>query len=281
MQILTFDIEEWFLSKEPEPVPSSQWTSFDSRIEKNTALILDLLEKHQQPATFFILGWVAENYPGLVKQIHNLGHEIAYHSWDHQSVSSLMANNSFEEDLKRGLGLLEDSTGKKVRSFRAPYFSFSDEPGRYVDILLKNGIVVDSSVKAFGGKHEFFSINKPFYFECNGDQLLELPLNRLDWPLIKPVFSGSGYFRLLPLKFSRYFFNQCSYTMAYFHPRDFDTTIPVSKRLSLSRNILNRVGVKHTSQKLGAILEGHKFLTVNEAFNLLSKNRSVLPVFKL
>ena len=281
MNILTFDIEEWFLSRDDDRIPKERWGAFGNRVEKGTRSILELLEKHNQKATFFILGWVAEKYPGLIGEIDKAGHEIGYHSYYHKHIKNQIKSNIFENDLENGLSLMENITGKKVVSYRAPYFSFNGHAKMVVEILIKHGIKVDSSVKAFSGDKNYFGNNAPFVFDSDGAQLLELPLNRINWPFIKPVFSGSGYFRLTPLKVLRYLFANNSYEMAYFHPRDFDDSLPFSNQLSFSRNVLNRIGNVQTARKLDVILSDYKFITVSKASKILSKPDADVPVIKM
>lgn len=281
MHILSFDIEEWFLSRDDEKFPVQQWDSFDSRVEKNIRVILELLEKHGQKATFFILGWVAEKYPQLIRQIDRAGHEIGYHSYDHKHLINQIANKKFEQDIEKGLELIEGLTGKKVRSYRAPYFSFNSHAKTVVEVLLKHGIQTDSSIKSYSGTQEYFKTNMPFFFESGGEKLLELPLPRINWPIIKPVFSGSGYFRILPSNVLHYLFKKNNYVMAYFHPRDFDASAPFSNRLSFSRNLLNRVGVGKTTDKLDAILSAFEFKTVGETFDILSSSEAKISTFNL
>ncbi len=281
MNILSFDIEEWFLSRDDDQFPIEQWGTFSKRVEQNTQTILELLAKHDQKATFFVLGWVAENYPKLVSAIDNAGHEIGYHSYYHKHIKSQIQDRYFENDLEKGLGMLESIIGKKVVCYRAPYFSFNDYAKDVVEILIKHGIKADSSVKAFSGTEKYFRMNAPFYFEKDGARLLEFPLNRINLPFIKPVISGSGYFRITPLQALRYFYAKSPYVMTYFHPRDFDGSKPFSNQLSFSRNVLNRIGTKQTAHKLDVILTEFKFVTICEAMNLLSTPDANTPTFNL
>lgn len=281
MNILTFDIEEWFLSRNDEKIPIDKWESFEQRVEVNTRRILDLLDHHQQKATFFILGWVAEKYPALVLEIDKAGHEIGYHSYYHFHIDKLLENGTFKEDLNRGLGILESITGKKITSYRAPYFSFANEPKPVVEALLNAGIKNDSSIIARGGKQAWFQHAEPFVFAQGEQQLFEFPLNRQSLFQCVPVSLGSGYFRILPLRLITQMMKKSTYNMVYFHPRDFDVDAPFSSRLSLGRNLLNRIGTKQAANKLDILLSEFKFSTIGEAQDILSTNPTEVPIFKL
>ncbi len=281
MNILTFDIEEWFLSRNDEKVPIDKWGNFEQRVEKNTWRILELLDHHQQKATFFILGWIAEKYPALVLEIDKAGHEVGYHSYYHFHIEKLLKNGTFMEDLNRGLGIIESITGKKITSYRAPYFSFCSNPKQVVEALLNAGIKNDSSIIARSGKQAWFQHAEPFVFTLGEQKLFEFPLNRNRLFQVFPVSLGSGYFRILPIRLIDQMMKKSTYNMVYFHPRDFDANAPFSSRLSLGRNLLNRIGTKQTADKLDVILSNYKFHTVCEAQDILSKTPSEVPIFKM
>ena len=123
MKILTFDIEEWFhILDNYSTKKELQWIKYEERIYRNMDKIFGLLHDNKLKATFFVVGWIAEKYPSIIKKIDNLGHEIGSHTHYHQ----LMYNQSkaqIEKDLKKSISTLENITGKKVKYFRAPGFS--------------------------------------------------------------------------------------------------------------------------------------------------------------
>jgi peptidoglycan-N-acetylglucosamine deacetylase len=280
MHLLTFDIEDWYLARKSGAVPVETWNNFESRVERNTDIILEFLAGHNQKATFFILGWVAEKYPALVREIDAHGHEIGFHSNLHRHLWE-MKPDEFQEDFKRGLTAIENALGKKALYYRAPYFSLKTNTGRIFDILIQHGIKASSSTLAFGSINEKLIPNQPFMFEKDGIQLPEFPLNRLSFFPAKTVFSGSGYFRILPYFILKQLFLNSKYSNTYFHPRDFDSGVPFSEKLSLVRNFLNRTGGKTTTGKLGKIFSTIQFTTLGQAAMEMIERKNKYPVIKL
>lgn len=253
LHFLSIDIEEWFLSYDSSQISRAQWPDIESRVEVGTQAFLDLLKTHNTRATFFILGWIAERHPALVQRIAQEGHEIGYHSWDHVLPVN-QGPDAFEADLVKGLDILEKLTGKRPVLYRAPMFSLCHESRWAIPLLIKQGIQVSSSYKAHQRINGHRVPPHPFRFEHNGSSLIELPLPRFNFPGLNLVFSGSGYYRLLPESVSRALFLRSPYTMAYFHPRDFDPAVPSTPLLPAYRNWMNRMGNHRTAGRLGRLL---------------------------
>ena len=249
LNILSIDIEDWYISYDSSQIETAHWPQLESRVEVNTRLFLEILSQHRQKATFFVLGWIAEQHPALIKEIADAGHEIGYHSYLHE-VPANMGAEAFEADLVKGLDLLESITGVRPVQYRAPMFSLCGLSAWVIPILIRHGIRISSSYKSGqqinGGKVP----NAPFRFSHEGGQLIELPLNRLNLPLLNAVYTGSGYFRILPLGLINQLYDRSSYNMAYFHPRDFDVNQPSSNLLPAYRNRMNRMGNSSTRPKL-------------------------------
>ena len=141
----TVDVEEWFhLCGVGGPLAEDRWTSLPSRVESNTAVLLDMLAARGISATFFVVGWVAERHPHLVERIRAAGHEIGSHSYMHRRVYELTAEE-FAADLDRSLSILEPLAGT-VRGFRAPEWSINDRSSWALEVLASRGIVFDSSM---------------------------------------------------------------------------------------------------------------------------------------
>ena len=240
------------------------WPELESRVGQNTRFILKLLANHNQKATFFILGWIAERHPELIKEISQAGHEIGYHSY-HHAMPVNQGVEAFEVDLVKGLSLLTKITGKPVKLYRAPMFSLCIDSVWTIPILLKHGITISSSYKSHHPFNDLRIPSTPFYFEHKGSKLMELPLNRMKVPFFNLVYTGSGYFRMLPLWLIKRLFDRNAYNMTYFHPRDFDEHVPFTNLLPVYRNWMNRFGNKSTSVKLEALLSSRTFLTIGEA----------------
>jgi len=275
MNILTFDIEEWFHILDNESTKTvDKWNDFPSRIHSNMEKIFEILEVSGTKASFFVLGWIAEKHPEIVREIKKRGYEIGSHTTSHQLVYN-QSRNDFFQDVERSIKTLEDISGDKVRMFRAPGFSITEKNKWAFEVLYELGIEIDSSVFPAGRAHgglPSYSEAKPSLLCYNGISLKELPINTHKI-LNKPfIFSGGGYFRLLPYKLIKKFSKDSDYIMSYFHPRDFDFEQPVITDLSLQRKFKSYVGLKHTENKLKKWLFDFNFVDVNEADNQIDWN---------
>ena len=282
MKILTFDIEDWFhLLDNPYTKTPKQWNNFDSRIQLGIDIIYNILEESNYSATFFVVGWMAEKYPKVIKEISNRGFEVATHTHTHQ-LAYEQDRKTFKKDVEKSIKTLEDCIGKKVTSFRAPGFSITENNKWAFDVLHELGITKDSSVfpagRAHGGLPTYRSA-LPSIIEYNGIKLKEFPINTHTF-LGKPfIFSGGGYFRLLPYKIIENWTNQSNYVMTYFHPRDFDIDQPIVPGLSLSRRFKSYVGIKNCKPKLEKLLRSFDFIDLNEADQKINWNQ--VPKIKL
>ncbi len=268
MKILTFDIEEWFhILDNGSTKTEKEWATFPSRIEQNVARILDLLERKNQPATFFCLGWVARKYPGIVRKVADKGHEIGCHSDMHQLVYELTPGQ-FKADLRDAIRAIEDAAGKKIISYRAPGFSVTASSPWFFEALAEQGIEIDSSIfpapRAHGGYPDF-GTTRPALVRTPGGNIKELPINTKT-VFGKPIiFSGGGYFRILPLPLLRRWIRNADYVMTYFHPRDFDPGQPVIKDLTMIRKFKSYVGLSSALAKLDVILDECRYTDLQTA----------------
>ena len=281
MNVLTFDLEDWFhILDFNETAKPEQWLNFESRVEVNTDRILNLLEKKNLKATFFCLGWVAQKFPALIKKI-SLKHEIACHSMNHQLLQ-LQSRAEFVNDLKEATHLLEDITGNKIISYRAPGFSLDKDHYFVFEELQKLKFEIDCSIfpaKRNHGGISDFEYQKPCRIVGNNFDLLELPLNTTKILSRKIVFSGGGYFRLLPYSFIKSQMRKTDYVMTYFHPRDFDPAQPMLKGLPFKRKLMSYSGLNSSYAKLERLLNDFDFVSVDQAKNLITKSK--LPVVNL
>jgi len=259
MNILTFQIADWFHThKNRKYVSGYIWNELPSRLEDKTVKLLEFLESVDVKATFFILGWVAENNPSVVKQIFNAGHEIAaYSNWCHNAQK--LVPEDFERDLIMCLSRISNVTGEKVTIYRAPGFSLKSNDDWAFEILNNYGILIDSSVQLYKSNNR-----GPFERETSNGSILE-------FPLLKTMFgfpySGGGYFRVLPPKVILEYMRNSNYNLLYLHPRDLDPDNPNSNLFSAFRNWFNRYNAEGTLPKLSAILRQHKTMTIGEAAN--------------
>ena len=269
MNILSFDIEEWFHINNSDWKPVEKWPDLEKRVEHNTSIIVSFLRKQNIKASFFVLGWVAEYYPELIKTISDEGHDIGYHSYFHR-IPKFQSRSEFEKDLSKGLSLLESIIGKNITYYRAPNFSLKNK--WILDCLSSNGIEVSSSIKN-PIRHKGVRLpNQPFIFTKGSYNLVEFPLITKSFIHTKIVFSGSGYVRILPYSVLKYFFHKEPYLMLYFHPNDFDKNIPTPKELGIIRNRMNSIGTGTTLTKLEKLASHYEFISISQAMDMINRD---------
>lgn len=220
MNLLTFDIEEWYVEKEYHGGRKEFYLKFDAILEE----ILGILAQNSIKATFFCVGKIATDFPYVIRKIVDEGHEIGCHSHIHRWLTD-MTPETFKHDTTNAINALEDICGNKVVSYRAPAFSICESNKWAVEILAECGITNDSSifpgVRDFGGYASFPS-QVPCKIEYNGITLNEFPIPLYSIPIINKAlaYSGGGYFRMLPLWFIKNHMKRSSYNMCYFHIGD-------------------------------------------------------------
>jgi polysaccharide deacetylase family protein (PEP-CTERM system associated) len=270
MKILSFDIEDWFHIFDPAfNGKVEKWGKLPSQAVAETNWILSFLEENQLKATFFCLGWVAEKNPQLIKRIAAEGHELAAHSYLHRKVSAL-TEEEFLEDTKRSISILEDITGNKITAFRAPGFSFTHNTKWAFEVLHRLGITEDSSLKSglHFGKETI--PGGPFIIHGDGFSIKEFPTRTFSFFGKKIIYSGSGYFRVLPFQFVKNRFQPSKYEMSYFHPRDFDSLIHTFYKGHPILQLRYRLGTNSSKKKMARLVQDFQFITVKEAKTLVN-----------
>lgn len=258
-------------------------------IERQTSIMLDIMDETNCKATFFILGVTAKYRPGLVKKIAEKGHEIAIHGQNHIAMFKLSPDEA-REDIKESINIVSDITGKKIHGYRAPFFSIKESNLWLLDILADLEIEYDSSI--FPKKMprygiEGFSEKDALYKLPNGKQIVELPLtvasyfNRT-WPV-----SGGGYIRLMPKmlvnKVFTDFKKQEKDSMVYMHPYEFDTEFlnvtsnyppgaNYSKLKVLTLNLRWNLFRNSIRGKIKELLNQHQFITCLQKANYVKEN---------
>lgn len=268
MRLLTFDIEDWYchdnLSRDME------WDKFEVRIYEGVERILDELHLRKQKATFFCLGWIAEHHPKVIRMIDDEGHQIGCHSYQHELITRFN-KDEFREDLHKAIAQIENVTGKKVELFRAPAFSITENNLYALDVLAEEGISTDCSIfpsnRDFGGMPSF-GMAVPAIISHEGVTIKEFPINLHRIVGRDVVFSGGGYFRLMPYWLIRQATEKSPYVMTYFHPSDFDPWQPQMKHLPRLRQWKNRVGLSGAFDKFKRYLNDFDFINVEEASKL-------------
>ena len=279
MKILTFDIEDWFHILDHEPTNDiKKWDNFEKRVDIGLNIILDLLEKYKISASFFVVGWIANRYPHLVKKIDKHGHEIGSHTHLHQLVYT-QEEKIFKNDVEKSIKTIEDIIGKKVLNFRAPGFSIGEKNLWAFNVLCNLGIKFDSSVfpanRAHGGYNNFKS-NIPLIIKNNGRIIKEFPVNYFSLFTKKIIFTGGGYFRLHNYRFIKTLTSKSEYIMAYFHPRDFDADQPIIEGLSKWRRFKCYVGIKNCKNKLDKWLRDFDFMDINSADKIIDWSKATI-----
>ncbi len=232
LNAMSVDIEDWFQVGAFETViDRADWDSLEHRVERNTNAVLALFDEAGIKATFFILGWVAERYPALMRQIAAAGHEIANHGYDHARVFTLSANQ-FRADLDRSRKIIEDTSGQQVTGYRAPSFSIDQRTPWAHEILAEEGYVYSSSVAPINHDHYGWAGSPRFAWKpVDQSGLIELPVTTVK--LGKRTFAagGGGFFRLLPYEVYRQSIRKMHRdngrgAIFYFHPWEIDPDQP-------------------------------------------------------
>jgi polysaccharide deacetylase family protein (PEP-CTERM system associated) len=266
---LSFDVEDWFQVENLKPaIAYDRWDTFELRVEDNTHKILALLRESGTHATFFILGWVAERCPDLVRAIEHEGHEVASHGYGHKLVYD-MTPEDFREDLLRSKQILEDIIKKPVLGYRAPSFSITPRNLWALDVLKQTGFQYDSSVFPISmhDRYGFVGCSSQPFVWANG--LVEIPL--AVYPLGKyalPV-AGGGYFRLFPYWCFRHAFarlnrKQQPFTF-YLHPWELDPRQP-RVRVPWAYRLRHYVNLHKTEGRLRRLIRDFRFTTIRRAY---------------
>lgn len=273
MNILTFDIEDWyncdFISDDLD------WSKHEVRIYESVDRILNALSKRNIKGSFFCLGWLADNHPNVIKKIHREGHHIGCHSYHHQLVTKFNKKEFIKDTLKAKTAL-ENIIGEAVTAYRAPGFSITTANKDYLFALNEMGFEFDCSI--FPAYHDYggmpkYGISKPNLIRfSNGEHIKEFPINTINIFGKPLVFSGGGFFRILPYFLIRKLSLNSNYLMTYFHPRDFDYLQPRLKNLPSIRYFKSYVGIKRSFNKFEKLLDEFEFINLLEANELIDWN---------
>lgn len=260
--ILTFDVEEWFhLLDHDSTRTEEQWIRYPKRIYENMDRIFSILDDTDTRATFFVIGWIARQYPDLVKRIAER-YEIGSHTMNHQLVWQ-QGREEFRKDVDSSVKLLQDITGQPVKYFRAPGFSIRESESWAFADLADLGIEIDCSI--FPAKHAHggfpsYGDSEPALISIEGRTIKEMPVSTKEIRNHHLVFGGGGYFRLFPYWWVKRCAEQCpDYMLSYIHPRDLDAGQPVLPDLPVTRRFKSYVGLKGAEDKLRRFLTDFRF----------------------
>lgn len=282
MNILTFDIEEWYLNLQKEG-PKEKYAEYDNFFDD----ILNKLDIGKQKATFFCVGEMGRLFPEVVRKIHQCGHEVGCHSNIHTWLNK-MTEAECREDTRCAVDSLEQCIGEKVKSYRAPAFSIGESNKWAFEILVENGIERDASIfpaaRDFGG-FPHFGQKSPCIVEYNGVRIKEFPICTTKIMGKEMAYSGGGYFRFFPLKYVERQIKQAPYSMCYFHIGDLTPEShgvmskaayeayfkePGTIKARYSRYIKSNLGKKGAFQKMMELIDSIEFVSIEQADEMIS-----------
>ena len=243
LNALTIDVEDYYhVSAFEAVVPMADWERYESRVEKNTHRILDLLDAHTTTATFFVLGWVAERHPRLIRTLVARGHEVASHGYAHRRVYT-QTPAQFRTETRRSKCLLEDTLGHPIRGYRAASYSITMHSLWALEVLREEGFVYDSSI--FPIRHDLYGVpSHPRFCHMIPGQsdapLVEFPLSTLRLGGTNFPIAGGGYLRLFPYAYTRWGIRYLNRregqpAVVYLHPWELDPEQPRLPAGKLSR----------------------------------------------
>ena len=292
MNILTFDIEEWYVEQAYFGAKESKYAGYDRLLND----VLEKLAENSLKGTFFCVGKMATGFPHVVRKIAEAGHEVGCHSNIHQWLNKMSREQAFE-DTHAAVDALEQCIGKKITSYRAPAFSIGSNNKWAFEVLAGNGITCDASVfpasRDFGGFPEFTKM-EPSVVRYNGIEIHEYPIATTTILCKQIAYSGGGYFRFFPYCFVEKEMKHASYSMTYFHLGDLNPVVTgvISKadyenyfgekgtlKARFLRYIKTNLGVKSNKRKLFKLFDSLDFCNIIEAESRVDWDKA--PVINL
>lgn len=279
----TVDVEEYFqVSAFERHVPRSSWSQLPQRLSVGVPPLLELLGRHQSRGTFFVLGWVVQHQPDIVRAISQAGHEVASHGWDHRRVTT-QTPVEFRESVRRTKQGLESLIGKQVFGFRAPSFSIVPGCEWALDVLIEEGYTYDSSlfpVRRPGGYGYPGIARHPHQIRRPSGTIIELPPTTLRRLGVSIPAAGGAYFRILPYAVARAAFRECERGGVpgtfYVHPWELDPEQPRMSGSVLSK-LRHYTGLARTGERLERLLEEFNFTAIADTVDSLVSERFHQP----
>jgi len=262
---MTIDVEDYFhVSVFDGVVPRSRWDRLETRVCANTEKLLAIFDETGIQGTFFVLGWVAERWPHLVRRIAERGHEIASHGFGHRLVYD-QTPRQFREDVRRAKALIESAAGAQVFGYRAPSYSITPRSLWALDVLIEEGFRYDASI--FPVHHDRYGIpvsaRHPYRIEREGGALWEAPASTVRCGSMNLPVAGGGYFRILPYAWTRWGIARLNRVerrpaIFYLHPWEIDPGQPRLEAPLISRFRHYR-NLDRTEARLRALLRDFQF----------------------
>lgn len=274
---LTIDVEDYFqVTAFERHIKPDQWDTYPLRVVDNTLRILDMLDEYELQATFFVLGWVAERRPALVREISRRGHEIACHGYGHQLIYRL-SQREFRADVSKAKAILEDLCGERVNGYRAPSYSITAKSLWALDILVEEGFSYDSSI--FPITHDIYGIpggkRFPHEISTHAGNIHEFPITtfplKLGWWQSQMPIAGGGYLRLFPAPMVAWAIQAINTrekqpAIIYFHPWEIDPQQPRIKAGIKSR-FRHYLNLGRMELKIRYLLNNFRFSPATDILN--------------
>jgi len=268
--VVSIDVEDYFHAETfSSVVDRTQWDSYTSRVEGNTRCLLELLGNLNVQATFFVLGWVAERFPGLVREIAAGGHELACHSYWHRLIYKLDPAE-FREDTRRAKDVIEQIAGQPLTGYRAPTYSVTDRSVWALDILTELGFTYDSSI--FPIRHDRYGIpgapRAPFRFQTPSGPMTEFPITTFRFGGQNMPVGGGGYLRLLPQLYTRLGLKSVEKEglpiVIYIHPWEVDPDQP-HLPVGLKSRLRHYTNLSRTYDRFRSVLQQGNYTSFRES----------------
>jgi polysaccharide deacetylase family protein (PEP-CTERM system associated) len=285
---MSVDVEDYFqVSAFDRVVSRADWHGFESRVVRNTHRLLAFFHEHGVHSTFFVLGWVADRFPALVREIAGLGHEVASHGFHHQLIYGL-APEQFREDVRRAKAVVEDAAGRAVAGYRAPSFSVVKSTLWALDVLIEEGYRYDASI--FPIHHDRYGIpDAPRHIhriKRAAGEIVEVPGSTVRVGHANLPIAGGGYFRLLPYAWTKWGINRVNTidqepVVFYLHPWEID---PGQPRMSVGRTTRLRhyTGLDTTLSRMARLVSDFRFDSIQSILNsesvVMAPNKGFVPV---
>ena len=268
---MSVDVEDYFqVSAFESVIPRTRWDFVPCRVERNTYRVLDMFDVSGISATFFVLGWVAERFPGLINEIVARGHELASHGYQHVRVTE-QSREQFRADVCRTKALLEDTGAVEVRGYRAASYSIGEGNLWALEVLAEAGHQYSSSVYPI--HHDLYGMPSAprFPFRPNGSEFLEIPVSTVQVFNWKMPCGGGGYFRLAPYAASKWAIARVNRVdnqpcVFYFHPWEIDPDQPRQKNISAKTRVRHYLNLERTERRLARLLKEFRWGRLDRIF---------------
>jgi len=271
---MTVDVEDYFqVSAFDRVVSRSRWDVLESRVSRNTDRVLELFDSANVRGTFFVLGWVAERFPALVRRIADLGHEVASHGYNHQLVY-LLTPRQFRDDIRAAKNAIENAAGVEVVGYRAPSYSVIQSSLWTLDVLIEEGFVYDASI--FPIHHDRYGIpdspRHPHVLQRTAGSVLEVPGSTVRLGGVNLPIGGGGYFRQFPYAWTKWGIDRVNRlerqpVTFYTHPWELDPEQP-RMAVGTTTRLRHYRGLERTADRLARLVRDFKFDSVTSMLDL-------------